>query len=124
MFAGFFPDGCPPDDAGDLTGDVYRLVDGNPPSDWDFQSKHQRSQSLSKAGDCLACGLSILRSWTDAERLKQRIPGMRKKSIAVGIIPEPLGKTKATPTRNQAGHHTWWVPDGVEVKVLFTVIEP
>jgi hypothetical protein len=46
MYATFFPDDCPPADAVDLIGDVYRLVDSNLPSDWDFQSKHERSNKV------------------------------------------------------------------------------
>lgn len=55
----FVPD-CPPGDADEATGTIYRFVSSNPGGPRDFQSYHETGERLN-APPCQRCGLSVFR---------------------------------------------------------------
>lgn len=110
----YFPDRCPPADAGTPDGIVYRFVRNNPPVDADFVSVHLERPNEDFGDElCEACGLSVYTVREDALRAWKRVPGMRKRHIAEGSLHGVQGRFKPTPRGNTPSHSTWWIPDGV-----------
>lgn len=119
----FYPEGCPPADAPDASGEVYRLVKSNPPESGDFVSFAEESPA--RFGEnCKGCGLSVFTSKRDAEQLLNRVQGLRVlgKFVAIATLDESHGKLKPTPTRVRQSHHTWWSPVGIIHATLFKVV--
>ncbi len=118
-----FPEGCPPDDADDAHGMVFRLVDGDDPTLDDFQSWYERNPRRSW-GDalCRACGLSVLRDLDDAKALRRRIPSLKTKRIAAADLQPTMGKVQQTSSKHASTHHTWWPPTTIEPPSLFAVV--
>lgn len=105
-----FPQNCPPQTAIDLNEPIYRLISGNIPKNRDFKSywlQYPDRNWGEKA--CQACGLSVHTSLEDClenyNRLKRRIPSMRKK-IAVAKGNDTMGKILNTPSKEDLTHHT------------------
>jgi hypothetical protein len=46
-----WPDGCPPDDADDASGEIFRLVKTNPPTVGDLQTHKSSSRVSGLRGD-------------------------------------------------------------------------
>jgi hypothetical protein len=105
----FFPVDCPPADASAANGNLYRFVKNNPPNGIDFTTYRELDRELS----CKACGLSVYIKLDDAHAARDAVPGFRKRNIAKLSLPLPKGKLKPTPSRPGDGHHTWWIPSGV-----------
>ena len=121
----FFPADCPPSDAEDASGRLYRLIAGEDPEAGDFVPLvvSQPGRTFAER-QCQACGLSVYREVDDAHRLRRRVPGHRDKRIAVGEFDEePVGRLRHTPTRHEDSHHTWWVPESVEPSGYFTRVD-
>lgn len=116
MWPSFFPGRCPPADAKDSQGIVYRGITGNTPVEQDFLSYEELNKPL---GDpCERCGLSVYRSLAEFEHVLNRIsPKLRKKigcqHIARVTLDPALGKLKATPSNSSNGHHTLWIYDNM-----------
>jgi len=68
-----WPEGCPPLDAEDADGNVFRLVKNQPPIAKDLES-HFESGKLPKAPPCLRCGLSVFRELKDAVHQRELMP--------------------------------------------------
>jgi hypothetical protein len=101
-----FPKQCPPDDASEAMGKLFRLISIDGPKEFDFQSPYEREPSGGRTGsECLARGLSVLRTQED---LKEAIPALRKKQVAEANLALGAGLLKETPSKNCAGHCTWW----------------
>ncbi|KHD08392.1 hypothetical protein PN36_02060 [Candidatus Thiomargarita nelsonii] len=113
-----FPPKCPPEKAANLDGQIYRLISGNFPKKKDFQSYCLQYPNRNWGGKtCQACGLSVHTSLEDClenyNRLKRRIPSLRKK-IAVARGNNAMGKILNTPSKEDSSHHTWWLPVELE----------
>ncbi len=114
-----FPESCPPDDSIEAEGDVYRLVEGEPPKKEDFvsywvKSPEKRKKYKALGFACEFCGLSVLRSLEDAKRLSRRIQHLPKK-VAVATLDPSMGRMKNTFSTK---HYTWWVPVSVREPAL------
>lgn len=110
-----FPKTCPPDDSLEASGDVYRLVGGEPPKKEDFishwvKSPHNRKVYAAKGKACEFCGLSVFRTMEDARRLSRRVRHLPKK-IAKATLGPSMGRIKNTGNED---HCTWWVPTSVK----------
>ncbi len=102
----FYPDDCPPSDANDLDGVVYRLVKSNPPTEADARS-HLELGASPKAPPCQRSGLSCALDREYLEDVRRAVPYRRKNRIARGEFHSEHGKIKQTgPDR---GHHTMWL---------------
>lgn len=118
-FPSDWPDECPPQDAEDAAGIVFRLVKNVPPQDKDMKSHHE-SGKLPHAPACLRCGLSVFRELRDAAHQRHLMPRLGK-WIARATLQAEHGKTKLTKGQ-QPTHTTWWTYDGVQRSTLFTVV--
>jgi hypothetical protein len=118
-FPSDFPGGCPPNDAGDAKGIVYRQVRSDPPTDSDFLSIYEEGRrKISQTKLCQARGVSVLQTEEDA--VKQcRMFRMRGEFIATGTLTPAHGRLK--PTHGQLpSHATWWCYEGIDRKEPFT----
>lgn len=118
-FPNTWPDGCPPDDAVDAEGDVFRIVNNDPPLADDLAS-HLETGKLPKAVPCLRCGLSVFREVRDAMHQRLLIPKLGR-WVAKGTLKAEHGRTKLT-TGKQPTHTTWWAYDGVDRAILFGIV--
>jgi hypothetical protein len=118
------PKDCPPQDAQDASGEIYRLVNHSPPHSDDFRS--WREENVGKAlpngvTECQAGGLSVYRNKMDACRTIRRIPRFKKAQPALGVLAPSLGKILCTPSREGQSHHTWWVPVNIQPWTIFQI---
>ncbi len=75
------PDGCPPPDALDASGVVYRLVRGDCPTESDFLPKVLEEPDGEYQGrECQAAGLSVFRKRKDLDRLLS-YPSFRNRTL-------------------------------------------
>ncbi len=121
------PDGCPPPDAPDASGVVYRLVGSDGPSYDDLLPKVLEEPERDYQGmECLAAGLSVYRKRKDLSRLFS-YPTFRNRTmlVAQAQLSPAHGKLKATPPKKiRNSHHTWWWPVGVDPVHVFTLADP
>jgi len=120
VFSNTFPPGCPPEDAEDAAGIVYRIVKMNPPESDAFKT-HAELGKMPHACPCLRHGLSTLRSYEDACHQRDLFPRLGKLIFAGELQPEH-GKTKLTPAKLPT-HTTWWVYEEVDRASLFKPFE-
>jgi hypothetical protein len=100
-----FPPGCPPPDADDLSGRIYRLVKSNPPTVKDSKSHLELGASPSQPA-CRRAGLSCARDRSHLEALRRAVPHRRKNHIAFADLEADDGKVAQT---GPPGHHTMWL---------------
>ena len=115
-FPADWPEGCPPDDAEDANGEVFRIVKSDPPTAADFQSYHE--MGMARGYPCRRCGLSVFRSRSDAEHASRAFRNLGK-VITEGMLLPEHGKTKQT---GRPSHTTWWPYEGVHRVSLFVVV--
>lgn len=118
-FPKHWPSDCPPLDAVDAQGSVFRIVNNDPPVSSDLAS-HLETGKLPNAPPCLRCGLSVFREIRDAVHQRLLIPKLGR-WIAKGTLETEHGKTKLTAGK-QPTHTTWWACDGVNRAGLFAVV--
>jgi len=114
-----WPDNCPPPDAEDANGGVFRLVRDDPPKAKDFAT-HAETGRLPSAPPCLRCGLSVFREKHDAVHQRALMPRLGRLIASATLRPEH-GKTKAT-RGVQPSHTTWWSFEGIDRAALFCVV--
>ena len=105
MFPTNWPEACPPDEASDAEGIVFRLVDRDPPAASDFVT-HFESGKMPKAPQCLRCGLSVFRDLRDAIHQRELFPKLGRYVARGRLLPQD-GKTMLT-TGRMPTHTTWW----------------
>jgi hypothetical protein len=118
-FPSDWPENCPPADALDADGTVYRLVRHEPPQDSDLAT-HRELGRLPQAPSCLRCGISVFRELRDAVHQRQVFPKLGN-LIAKTTLQADHGKTRLTEGR-QPTHTTWWAYAGVNRASLFAVL--
>lgn len=114
-----WPADCPPADAIDTDGEVFRLVKHDPPQAEDTAS-HRETGKLPRAPACLRCGLSVFRELRDAVHQRQLLPKLGNLIARAALLAEH-GKTKMT-RGTQPSHTTWWAYEGVNRASLFSVV--
>lgn len=116
-----FPTQCPPVQATQLLGIVYRFINGRSPTEWDFLSHYERKPANSWPDPCKARGLSVVRTIEDCAIMREGVPALRKKRIAAANISTHIGMIANTPSVSCQGHCTWWRnPPASEVRALFS----
>jgi hypothetical protein len=111
-----WPQGCPPADAADANGEVFRIVKADPLSATDFRSYHE--MGIARGDPVLRCGLSVFRLRSDAEHVSRMFPNLGKVIARATLRPEH-GKVKQT---GRPSHTTWWPYVGVDRVSLFEVV--
>jgi hypothetical protein len=119
QFPETWPANCPPPDAVDASGKVFRVVRNDPPVADDLAS-HSETGKLLNAPACLRCGLSTFRDFRDAVHQRLLLPKLGD-WIAHATLAEEHGKTKLT-SGKQPTHTTWWAYEGVNRASLFSVM--
>lgn len=114
-----YPANCPPPEAEDANGTVYRLVHQQPPDPTDFRT-HAELKLAPRADPCERCGLSVYARETDAVAKYLEVVGrFGKEGTKIGRLVAQLvlnpshGRILATPNqRTHDSHHTWWPYSG------------
>ncbi len=109
----FFPKDCPPEDAEDATGELFRLVNSKDKGDLEkcFQGHFILfPKRVVKGKECQACGVSVSRTLGDCKAARELAPSLRKKIILHGVLEHPVGKIAHTPLDSGNPHYTWWIP--------------
>jgi hypothetical protein len=124
VWPSFFPAGCPYADSSPAEGEVYRLLAGLQPNPNDFKSYRELFPKRKfQVPECEACGLSVYRALNDLSTLIKRVPKMRARRVARGVLRADFGFVAPTPKRNEHSHCTWWVPVGIDPWTVFEVVE-
>lgn len=118
-FPADWPSDCPPADAVDAEGTVFRIVKHNPPVRADFATHHETGR-LKNAPACLRCGLSVFRELRDAVHQRSLLPKLGQ-WIVQGTLSAEYGKTRLT-TGQQPTHTTFWTYEGVDRTAFFAII--
>lgn len=118
-FPADWPSGCPPADAVDADGIVFRIVKNDPPLGSDFAT-HYETGRLKHAPECLRCGLSVFRQLRDAVHQRFLLPKLGPWIVQATPMAEH-GKTKRT-TGQQPTHTTFWTYEGVDRTALFAIV--
>ncbi len=124
----FFPQGCPPPAAGAPQGSLYRFIEGDAPSESDFDSHLEtkgadwvKAHSKDASEYCDFCGVSLIRDIADVVAYRKRYRGFRSKRVAHGDLSDVAGRLLLTPTALAASHHTLWLTVGTDVAGRFAV---
>jgi hypothetical protein len=128
-----FPTNCPPDDAKDAEGIVYRVVRKSPPKklshkDYISYRESQPNRIWDDGGcECCRCAVSVITEYEEIPILLDLlfgfIPGKRTSSVTRGCLNPNLGVMRHSPRDGMDSHHDWWVPEGVDPSSVFEYIE-
>jgi len=119
-FPSDWPPGCPPNDAIDASGTVYRVVKADPCGAEDFRS-HGEQGTRATSPECLRCGLSVFSDLTGAGHARAKYPALGN-LIARGELHAQHGKIKASGAQSST-HLTWWPYLMVARHELFSVVD-
>ena len=100
----WFPPNCPPADARDALGQVFRIVNGAALTEADFAT-HQEANTALSAPPCGRAGISVFDSFEKAA-FRQRMTPRLGSAIAQGVLKPDAGKTLLT--NPKSGHIEWW----------------
>lgn len=114
-----WPKNCPPWNAEDAQGFVYRIVRHDPCEACDFLTYAQLDLAK-KAPPCRRHGLSVYRNFDDARRWRALKPEIGSK-VAMGYLEARHGRMLRTP-RDGDSHTTWWMYEGVDCAAIFSII--
>lgn len=116
-FSKDWPKPCPPDDAKDTSGRIFRRTKKNPPSVRDLQSHFQRG-TAEDFSPCGRCALSVLTDEADIEH-SFRLFGHQGNYVFRADLSPGQGKMK--PAGGPIKSHTnVWFYEQVNVESLFT----
>jgi hypothetical protein len=124
-FPEYYPEQCPPSEAKDVDGNVFRFTARNTPHKRDFLSFYELSPDKNWDADtCQAMGLSVFPSISACHEMQSKIPALRKKKIASANLNNSHGKFAHTPSTNSKRHMTWWVSSELsEPWILFSNVD-
>ncbi|WNL38631.1 hypothetical protein RN346_15240 [Halomonas sp. PAMB 3232] len=109
MWPDHYPEKCPPKDAEDVLGLVYRFTNRANPKDRDFLSYYELKPDENwgqKA--CQARGLSVYTSEEDCKTAISLVPALKKKKLCIGELDSKSGVIAPTPSKNTYNHKTLW----------------
>lgn len=106
-FAKNCPETCPPPEAVDVNGDVYRFVRSDPPAHTDMRSWQDEGRNPGQGDPCGRCGLSVLTRLEDVAVARKAIPGFRKRLVAKATLRPEHGRI--CETGNHRWHYDLWV---------------
>jgi hypothetical protein len=105
-FADHFPQSCPPPDAEDARGPIYRVVKSDPPGLDDLETFFEMGE-VREGRECECCGISVFRAIDDAFAYSEKFPYLGELVAMATLLPEH-GKTRPTPRPKAPSHTTWW----------------
>lgn len=118
----FFPIGCPPSDAVSDEKNVYRLIKTDKIDKSDFLSFMEEGKDARHPSfPFIEYGISVNTDFEELKKYWRGSPALKKmfNNIASGTTCKNSGVIKATPTRNQLHHHTWWLCEGASPEKFF-----
>lgn len=109
MWPDHYPEKCPPDDAENILGVVYRFTNRTNPKHKDFLSYYELkpSEDWGKKA-CQARGLSVYTSEEDCKAAISMVPALKKKKLCVAELGSETGVIAPTPSKNSYNHKTLW----------------
>lgn len=110
---------CPPDDATDAAGAIFRVIKDTIPTDDDFLTHHEKG--VRRGPECLRRGLSVFQDLKAAQHCVDLF-GQFGKHIATADLEPQHGKLKHTGNDRQPDHHTWWPYVGVQRTGMFVCV--
>ncbi len=115
------PQDCPPVDAVDVQGEIFRIVRHCPPTHCDFQTHAETGKALTAGGKraCLRFGLSVFNRLDDAAHQRELFPALGQ-DIATAMLSAQHGKAQAT---GKPPHQTWWPYESINRAALFSCVE-
>lgn len=116
----WFPPNCPPPEAEDAAGRVFRIVSGRALSEADFQTHHEDGTAPT-APPCSRCGISVFNSFEKAAH-RQRLSPRLGPAISEGMLRPDAGKMLLTSTKS--GHVEWWPYEGIVRASYFSEGKP
>ncbi len=123
-FPQWFPPDCPPPEASDAGGVVFRFATRNPVAAEDFLSHHELGLAP-KAKPCSRAALSVYRTIASGRRrlrqLRERDPARFGPHIAEGSLAAEHGKIMQEGV--DPDHHEWWAYEGVQRHAPFRIAE-
>lgn len=117
QFPSDWPESCPPGDAVDADGEVFRIVSRVPLAAEDFLTSFENG-AFPHRPPCLRCGLSVHQILSDAIHTRTKYPKLGSR-IARATLAKDFGKMKPT---GAGSHITWWVYKGVNRAGLFSLV--
>lgn len=119
-FPAYMPDCCPPADASDAAGKVFRIVRHNPATADDFKT-HTEKGTARSADACERAGVSVFLTHRQACHRLRLSPHLGT-MIAAGTLTPTHGKMHVN--KPEAGHANWWPYEGVVRHQPFTEYQP
>lgn len=115
MWPAHYPEMCPPGDAENVAGMVYRFTSKTIPKFSDFISYYELKPDKDW-GDkaCQARGLSVYTTEEDCRAARAAVPALKKKKLCVAELPAEAGVIALTPSKNTTNHKTFWSLLGAE----------
>lgn len=116
------PNGCPPPEATEIVNPtiVFRLVEGDEPSETDFLTHRQLWPNKNfQVSECQVRGLSVQLNAQDSRRFRA-LPTQKHKKIAKVHLDKGAGYIQRT---GRHGHFTWWPFKGFDFLGNCEVVE-
>lgn len=109
MWPDHYPEKCPPGDAEDVSGVVYRFTNRMNPKHKDFLSYYELKpgEDWGKKS-CQARGLSVYTSEDDCKAAISMVPALKKKNLCVAELSSESGVIARTPSKDNYNHKTLW----------------
>lgn len=120
-----YPELCPPNNAGHVSGRVFRFTNRTNPKSKDFLSYYDLKPGEEWGrSECNARGLSVYTTEQDCIAAADAVPALRRKHLCVAELPSHAGVIADTPSKNTENHKTLWsLFTAEELSALFTPIE-
>ena len=118
-----FPDDCP-SAADAVTMTLYHGCETGISSEEDFTpyalSSDDGKRKRGKRAGCIGWGLSVWASEEAARHAQRLFPALHgKRHIFKGDVTPADGRLKATPTKHDPSHHTFWCFEGISLRARF-----
>lgn len=114
---------CPPVEAEESEGVVYRGIKEPPVSDEDFLSHVELGRPNAEDNVCIHRGLSVWRTPAAVWHARKLSRFFKNLHIAVGVLEPQDGMIAPTPSGNQADHFTFWKVENVQITGKFKLTD-
>lgn len=123
-FPAEFPKDCP-SAADAVTMTLYHGCGAGVSTEEDFtpyaQSPDAGKRKRAERAGCIGWGLSVWASEEAARHAQKLFPNLHgKRHIFKGDVTPSDGRLKATPSKNDPSHHTFWCFEGVSLRTKFS----
>jgi hypothetical protein len=119
-----YPDKCPPDNANQPSGDIFRFTNRTNPKYKDFMSYYELQPNGDWGGKaCQSRGISVFTSVEDSIAAAAIVPALKKKHLSKAELPPNSGVIATTPPDNSRNHNTLWpLINAEDLSILFSPV--